>query len=395
MNPSNPARLTLLAELSGHTEPVWCCAWSPNGKALATSSGDKHIRIWTREGSDHSWVCRQVLEGVHNRAIRSVAWSPNGKLLASASFDGTVAIWQNEDGEFECIATLEGHENEVKCVSWSASGALLATCSRDKSVWIWGADPDQDYECISVLHGHTQDVKFVRWHPLEELLISCSYDNSLKVWSEEDDDWYCTETMSEHSSTVWGMDFEPGQGQRMVSCSDDKSLVIWQRSPAADPKVQRHHWKKVGVLAAHHSRTVFSVSWSSEGCIASGAADDAIRVFVEEKETEFTLAVAQPRAHTADVNCVAWNPVEPRLLASAGDDGLVKIWRYESGVLQRVDEITATAVQMEKESKERREERKQAMPVATQGNASSTQDHHHDDHHQPEHRHGPGCNHSH
>jgi WD40 repeat protein len=117
------------------------------------------------------------------------------RLLASAGFDGITAIWENVNGgtlkhqtkqmsdiyiyiellydilfifclEFECVATLEGHENEVKHVSWSPSGTLLATCSRDKTVWIWNADSvEHEYECLSVLNGHTQDVKTVKWHP--------------------------------------------------------------------------------------------------------------------------------------------------------------------------------------------------------------------------------------
>ena len=86
---------------------------------------------------DSRWVCKTVLEGAHYRTIRCVSWSPCGRLLAATSFDGTTSIWSNKTPDFECVATLEGHENEVKSVAWSASGAYLATCSRDKSVWIF------------------------------------------------------------------------------------------------------------------------------------------------------------------------------------------------------------------------------------------------------------------
>ena len=48
-----------------------------------------------------------------DRTVRWVSWSPCGKYLASASFDGTVAVWDNKSGQFECGASLEGHENEV------------------------------------------------------------------------------------------------------------------------------------------------------------------------------------------------------------------------------------------------------------------------------------------
>lgn len=48
-----------------------------------------------------------VLDETHTRTVRSCAWSPNGKLLATASFDATTAMWENIGGDYECVSTLE------------------------------------------------------------------------------------------------------------------------------------------------------------------------------------------------------------------------------------------------------------------------------------------------
>lgn len=89
--------LTLLTTLHGHSDRVWCCAFSPNGRALATCGGDKQIRIWRQDeesqaeadqsGTDEKdeknattsasapkWTCKQVLDGVSIKPAEY--WNP-------------------------------------------------------------------------------------------------------------------------------------------------------------------------------------------------------------------------------------------------------------------------------------------------------------------------------
>jgi WD40 repeat protein len=352
--------------LTGHSDRIWDVCWSPNGQTLASCSGDKTIRIWRATSNEsNAYQCVSTLDSVHTRTIRSVAFSPCGRFLAAASFDGLVSIWTRESSsdleqsdEWTCIAQLEGHENEVKRVSWSCDGQFLASCSRDKTAWIWATpqfmhmsnnpssnsntpsidqlnewldDVSSEFQCVSVCSGHSQDVKCVQFHPTEQMMVSCSYDNTMKVWHEEADDWFCCSTITGHTSTVWDVVWTKSKDNidELISASDDNTVRVWRRSQS-DEQEEQQKYPLIQTLTGFHTRSVFSVSMNSNNQImASGAADNRINLFKRTNDlaAPFAFSVKQNNAHSGDVNCVAFHPNKPDILASAGDDNLIKVWK--------------------------------------------------------------------
>ena len=80
---------SLLGFQWGHSAGVWSVAFSPDGKTLASASGDQSVILWEVASRQ---AIGEPLKG-HSAQVMSVAFSPDGKTLASASADKTVMLW--------------------------------------------------------------------------------------------------------------------------------------------------------------------------------------------------------------------------------------------------------------------------------------------------------------
>jgi class 3 adenylate cyclase/GTPase SAR1 family protein len=150
--------------MRGHSNVVLSVSWSPDGKRIASASGDKTIRLWDGDTGE----AITTLQG-HRGSVNSVSWSPDGKRIASASGDKTIRLWDGDTGE--SIATLQGHSDPVNSVSWSPDGKRIASASDDKTICLWDGDTG---ESIATLQGHSGSVNSVSWSPEGQWLLSSS-----------------------------------------------------------------------------------------------------------------------------------------------------------------------------------------------------------------------------
>lgn len=98
--------------LEGHSEAILSVAFSPDGKSLASGSGDTTVRIWDLQTETPLETCVG-----HKHWVLFVSYSPDCKKIASGGMDNVIFIWNAEDGK-QVGNALKGHKNFVTSISW-------------------------------------------------------------------------------------------------------------------------------------------------------------------------------------------------------------------------------------------------------------------------------------
>ncbi|MCZ8272881.1 MAG: serine/threonine protein kinase [Microcystis sp. LE19-4.1E] len=242
--------------LTGHSDSVQSVVYSPDGRYLASGSGDKNIKIWEVATGKQL----RTLTG-HSDTVSSVLYSPDGRYLASGSNDKNIKIWEVATGKQ--LRTLTGHYGEVYSVIYSPDGRYLASGSWDKNIKIWEVATGKQ---LRTLTGHSSPVLSVVYSPDGRYLASGNGDKNIKIWEVATGKQL--RTLTGHSGSVWSVVYGP-DGRYLASGNGDKTTKIWEVATG----------KKLRTLTGH-SNVVWSVVYSPDGrYLASGSGDKTIKIW--------------------------------------------------------------------------------------------------------------------
>lgn len=266
---------TLARRLGGLAERTYDVAYSPDGKWIATASGDPGIfgivRLWSAEAGNDAKPVRELIET--QDVVFSVAFSPDSKRLAAAGADRSIRIFEVTTGK--PVFQVEDHADWIFAIAFSPDGKRLASASRDKTCKVFDVEKK---ESLVTFPGHAQPVYTIAFTPDGKSVASGGEDNSIRMWNPDADGKQIRQ-VGGFGGTVFRLRFSP-DGQFLAAASGDKAVHIFKANGSSVRTLQGHQDWIYSLAISRDSKTVASGSWDGDVRLWNLADGKPIRNFL-------------------------------------------------------------------------------------------------------------------
>ncbi|KAJ9466188.1 putative WD repeat-containing protein [Diplonema papillatum] len=327
--------------LSDHRDEVWHIEFSHNGRYLASASCDRTVLLYDLqdfiEGKTRKPPVLHRLEG-HRDAVTQVAFSPDDTHVLTCSMDATVILWAVGSGRQ--VHHFKGHDEAVSACAWLPSGNAFFTAAVDRRVIEW----DRSGKVIE--KWHVPRVLDLCVTPDGKNLVTIDSEKQITVYDLTRDTCgklafprCAAEVPVQNDVTVYEGGYHPNdpvlfvmqESDYLTSCSLSRCGrfllcgVAVKESRGYVQLYDLHLRRRVRRYTATKQvkfvlRSAFG--GATQNFVVSGSEDG--KVVILHRQSGQLLASLP--GHLKSVNCVAWNPQYPGLLASCSDDKTVRLW---------------------------------------------------------------------
>ncbi|MFN0138362.1 MAG: protein kinase domain-containing protein [Phycisphaerae bacterium] len=301
-------------------------AFRPFGAEIAIGGNNQLAIVDNADGN-----VRRSLRGRDARWT-ALAWSADGKWLAGSGTGATAQLFDMSTGVPYRTLLLPFVPTQL---ALSLDGTLVACAFQNRAAVAQTSNP-----AVTELRGHTSFVYLVAWSPDGQTIASAGWDLCVRVWNARDGAPIAVLGVDgKPSETMHGLAFS-ADGAAIVALSHHGIYYEWDRAsgqrlhpipneaPAQSKDAIERYWNrarggaKIAVTQGGESESNSRDGARIARCLAAGV------VSVVDRDSGAELYRID--AHAGRALAVAFSS-DGTLLATGGNENLVKLWRASDG----------------------------------------------------------------